>query len=157
MANRWVFLMASLTTVLIVAGAFALPQLFYFELAKAAIFMAIAVLVFFGEDRVPYMLGMIFTPLWFLVDILVGVFFDDFGELFSYFQGKGVGLTETPLHAFARLSAVGLFFFSLYCWRKQVPERMVGKTFWISLAISVGYVAILSFWYLHLFPSSVHH
>ena len=119
--------------------------------------MAIVVLVFFGEDRIAYMLGMVFPPLWFLVDILVGVFFDDFGVLFSYLQGKGVGPTETPLHGFALLSAIGLFFFSLRSWRKEVPERLLGKTFWTSLAISLVYVLVLTLWYLRLFPSGVRH
>jgi hypothetical protein len=157
MANRWVFVMAFLTTVLVVGGAFALPQFFFFELAKSAIFMAIVVLVFFGEDRVGYMLGIIFPPLWFLVDILVGIFFADFGVLFSYLQGSGVGPTETPLHGFARLSAVGLVIFSLNSWRREVPERFLGKTFFTSLAISAVYVVILAFWYLRLFPSGAHH
>ncbi len=153
MANRWVFLAAILTTVFIVAAAFALPQLFYFELAKSFVFMAVAVLVFFGEDRYGYMLGIIFPVLWFLVDILIGTFFDDFAVLFSYLGGKGVGPMESPLHGFARLAAIFLLIASLRSWNKEVPEKLMGKTFWVSVAISVVYMALLTVWYYHIFPS----
>lgn len=151
MANRWVFLAAILTTVFIVAAAFALPQLFFFELAKSLVFMAVAVLVFFGEDRYGYMLGMIFPILWFLVDILIGTFFSDFSVLFDYLTGKGVGPMDTPLHAFARLAAIFLLIASFRSWSKEVPEKLVSKTFWISLAISVAYLAVLTVWYYNIF------
>jgi hypothetical protein len=51
LSNRWVFLAAFLTVTFIVAGAFSLPQVFYFELVKSSIFMAIGVMVFSGENR----------------------------------------------------------------------------------------------------------
>ncbi len=156
MANRWVFLTAFLTTVFIVAGAFVLTQFFYFELARAAVFMVIVVMTFFGEDKYSYMLGIVFPPLWFLVDILVGVFFEDFTVLFNYLGGRGVGLLGTPLHAFARLAAIALFATSLYYWRKEVPEKLIGKVFWTCLVISVVYIGVLTFWYSRLFASGAH-
>jgi hypothetical protein len=156
MANRWVFLAALLTTVFIVAAAFTLPQLFFFDLAKSFVFMAVAVLVFFGEDRYGYMLGMIFPLMWFLIDILIGTFFDDFGVLFNYLSGKSLGPMETPLDGFARLAAVFLLVASFRSWKKEVPEKLVGKTFWVSLAISVGYLVVLTVWYYNLFPAGRH-
>jgi hypothetical protein len=147
MSNRWVFLAAFLTTVLIVAGAFDLSQFFVFELVKSIIFLAIALLVFFGEDRIPYMLGIVFPPLWFLVDLLLGVFFLDFSVMFRYVAGKNIGVLGTPLDGFARLSAILLFIVSLRAWKKEVPDRFFGRTFWVSVVISLVYVAVLSFWY----------
>ena len=64
MSDRGVFLAAFLTLVLVVASAFALPELFVYELLKSTIFVVIAVMVFFGEDKFPYMLGMIAPILW---------------------------------------------------------------------------------------------
>jgi hypothetical protein len=148
MSNRWVFLAAFLTAVLIVGGAFSLTQFFYFELAKSFIFLAVALLVFFNEDKFGYMLGIVFPPLWFLVDILVGVFISDFSVLFDYLKGKGVSGTATPLDGLARLAAIFLFIASLRAWKKEVPDRFLGKTFWISAAISVVYVALLTAWYV---------
>jgi len=153
MSNRWVFLAAFLTATFMVAGAFALPPLFYFELAKSLIFIAIAVLVFFGEDRFSYMLGTVFPPLWFLVDLLAGGFISDFSVLFSYMGGQGVSPLSTPLDGVARLSAILLFAVSLAAWRREVNERFWGKTFWTCLIISVIYVGILTMWYLSLFPA----
>src|SRR5215472_8054053 len=72
MSDRGVFTAAIVTAVLILAGAFVLPQLFIFESAKAVIFVAIAVMVFYGEDHYSYMLGIVFPPLWFIVDTVVG-------------------------------------------------------------------------------------
>ncbi len=148
MSNRWVFLAAFLTTILIVAGAFSLTQFFYFELAKSVLFLAIAMLVFFNEERFAYMLGIMFPVLWFLVDILVGVFISDFAVMFRYLSGQGAGELGTPLDGFARLSAIFLFFTSLHAWKKEVPDRFIGKTFWISLVISLAYTGMLTTWYV---------
>lgn len=152
MSNRWVFLAAFLTATFTVAGAFALPQLFPFELAKSSIFIAIGVMVFFGENRYSYMLGTVFPPIWFLVDILAGGLINDFQVLFEYLGGKNIGQVATPLDGFARLAAIFLFIVSLLAWRREVEGRFWGKTFWSCLIISVIYVGVLAFWYSQLFP-----
>lgn len=152
MSNRWVFLAAFLTATLMVAGAFALPPYFYFEIVKSSIFIAIGLLVFFGEDRYSYMLGIVFTPLWFVMDLLVGGFSNDFSSLFHYLSGQGIGSMSTPLDGIARLTAIFLFAVSLAAWRREVNERFWSKTFWTCLIISVAYVGILTVWYLRLFP-----
>jgi hypothetical protein len=148
MSNRWVFLAAFLTAVLIVGGAFSLTQFFYFELAKSVIFLAVAILVFFNEDRFGYMLGIVFTPLWFLVDILLGVFLSDFSVLADYLRGRGSASTATPLDGMARLTATFLFFAAVHAWRKEVPKRFFGRTFWVSLVICLAYVGALAVWYV---------
>ena len=148
MSDRGVFVAAFLTVVLIVAGAFALPQYFFFELAKSTIFVAIGVLVFFGEDRYSYMLGIVVPPVWFLADILAGGFLHGFGVLVRYLTMKEVGPLETPLHALARLAGVLLIIVSYRAWNKEVTEKLFGKTFQISLAISVVYAVGLAAWYM---------
>lgn len=154
MSNRWVFLAAFLTVTFMVAGAFTLPQLFYFELAKSAIFIAVAVMVFYGENRYSYMLGMVFPPLWFLVDVLAGGLVGDFRVLFEYLGGKSIGQVSTPLDGFARLSAIFLFIVCLRAWRREVGGRFWGKAFGLCLGISLAYVIILAFWYSQLFPTT---
>jgi hypothetical protein len=147
MSDRGVFVATFLTVVLIVAGAFALPQLFFFDLAKSTIYIAIGVLVFFGEDRYSYMLGMIAPLLWFLADILFGGLFRDFAVLVNYLEIKPVGILDTPLHGAARLTAILLVILSYRAWRKEVPERFFGKTFGICLAISLAYAIVVGAWY----------
>lgn len=153
MSNRWVFLAAFLTATFMVAGAFALPPFFYFELATSSIFIAIAVMVFFGENRYSYMLGTVFVPIWFLVDLLVGGIGNDFSSLFRYVGGQQIGAMSTPLNGIARLSAVFLFAVSLAAWRREVNGRFTGKAFRACLIISVVYVGILTVWYVKLFPA----
>ncbi len=148
MSNRWVFLSSFLTAVLIIAGAFTLSQFFYFQLAKSVIFVAVAMLVFFNEDQFGYMLGMVFPPLWFLVDILMGTFFTDFAVMFRYVGGRGVGTLASPAMGFARVAAIFLFFFALRAWKKEVPEKFLGRTFWLSLGISIAYTCVLAVWYI---------
>ncbi|TAM81608.1 MAG: hypothetical protein EPN47_12755 [Acidobacteria bacterium] len=153
MSNRWVFLAAFLTATFMVAGAFTLSPFFYFELAKSSIFIAIAVMVFFGENRYSYMLGTIFTPIWFLVDLLIGGFIVDFSVFMRYLGGQSISAMSTPLDGIARLAAIFLFAVSLSAWRREVNERFWGKTFWTCLIISVVYVGILAVWYVKLFPA----
>lgn len=153
MSDRGVFVAALMTAVLIVAGAFVLSQFFFFELAKSTIYIAIAVMVFFGEDRYSYMLGAVAPVLWIVVDIFAGVFFDDFRVLFDYLALKGTPALDTPLHATAHLMSVVLLYLSYRVWRKQVPEKFFGKTFGISVAIAIVYVGIVTVGYLHALPS----
>ena len=136
-----------LTVILIVAGAFAIPQFFTFELLKSLIFLAIALLVFFGEDRFSYMLGMVSPILGFILNILLGGFFREFKVLFGALTGKVIGPMDTPLHGLAILLEIVLVIVCYRAWHKQVTEKLIGKTFWICLAISLGYVAILAGWH----------
>jgi hypothetical protein len=53
MSDRGVFLASFLTVVLLIAGAFAVPEFFVYELLSATVFLVVAVLVFFGEDNFP--------------------------------------------------------------------------------------------------------
>jgi hypothetical protein len=147
MSDRWVFLIAFLTVIVIVAGAFAMPHYFTFELLKSLIFLAIALLVFFGEDRFSYMLGMVAPILGLVLNILLGGFFGEFKGLFNVLTGKGSPLMSTPLHGLSFLLEIVLIIVCYRAWHKQVTEKLFGKTFWICLAISIGYVAILVGWH----------
>ena len=149
MTDRYVFLTSFLTAVLIVAGAFALPPFFYYELAKSTIFVAIAVLVFYGNNRFSYMLGIVAPIIWYIASIVMGSLFTDFRILFQYFSpGQKLGPMETPLHALSLLAALALIIASWSAWRREVPEKFAGKTLWASIVVSLIYAVILSVWYL---------
>jgi hypothetical protein len=147
MSDRGVFVAAFLTVGLIVAGAFVLPQFFFFELAKSSIYIAIGVLVFFGEGRYSYMLGIIAPLLWILVDLILGGLFREFNVLSNYLLMRDIPPLSTPLHAVERLAAILLFILSLRAWRKEVPEKFFGKTFQICAGISLAYAVVLGVWY----------
>ncbi len=153
MSDRFVFVTAFLTVVLIVAGAFAIPEYFTLELAKSLMYVVVAVMVFFGEDRFSYMLGMIVPLLSFILHILLGGFFDEFRVLWESLLMRSSAKTDTPLHGLAILTEVVLIALCLRAWRKQVPEKFFGKTFGICLAISVVYTGILAGLYYHAFPA----
>lgn len=153
MSDRLIFVVSFITAVLVVAGAFALPELFFFELFKSVIYCVIATMVFFGEDRYSYMLGIVATPLWFIVDIALGGFFSDFGVLADYLRGKPVPALDTPLHGLAMLMGILLVVLSVRAWRKQVSEKFIGKPFGVSVGVSLIYVAVLVGWYYQAFSS----
>jgi hypothetical protein len=148
MSDRGIFVAAFLTVVLIVAGAFAVPEYYPFELLRSLIFVAITVMVFFGEDRYSYMLGVLAPILLMLLNILLGGFFDEFGVLWASVTMKPLPTLETPLHGVAILTMVLLIVLSVRAWRKEVTEKFFGKTFWICLGISVANVAVLAGWYV---------
>jgi hypothetical protein len=149
MSDRGVFLAAFLTLVLVVASAFALPQLFIYELLTSTIIVVIAVMVFFGEDKFPYMLGMTAPILWFIYSLLTGGFMGDFAAMFRFLSGKPSGPLETPLHGFAILSAVALVILCARAWRKQVTEKFLGKTFATALVVGLIWIGILAVWQFH--------
>jgi hypothetical protein len=114
------------------------------------IYVAIAILVFFGENRFSYMLGIIVPAVWFIADILVGIFLRDFRVLLDYVSGHGTAPLETPLHGIARLMAILLFIGSFRAWKREVPERFIAKTFWICGGVSLTYAVVLALWHLYI-------
>jgi hypothetical protein len=154
MSDQRVFTAALLTAVLIVAGAFTLREFFAFELVKSSIYIAIAVLVYYGENQYSFMLGIIAPPLWFIVDILGGIFFRDFQVLYSYLMGKGVAPLETPLDGLARISAAVLMVVSIQAWRREVPGRFISKPFWTSVVVSLVYAAVLMGWHIGILAAA---
>jgi hypothetical protein len=148
MSDRGVFVVAFTTVVLIVAGAFAIPQYFPFELVKSLVFVAIAIMVFFGEDKYSYMLGILAPIVGILLNILLGGFFGEFAVLCASITMKPLPPLETPLHSLATLTEILLIILCLRAWRKQVTGPFFGKVFGISLAISLAYGAVLAAWYM---------
>ncbi|MBZ5671735.1 MAG: hypothetical protein LAO04_18655 [Acidobacteriia bacterium] len=155
MSDRWVFLAAFVTLVLVVAGAFAIPEFFVYELLTATIFAVIAVMVFFGKDKFPYMLGMIAPVLWFVFDLLVGALFRDLKVLFAFLSGKRTGGLDTPLHGVALLVAALLLIVSARAWRKQVTDKFLGKTFATALIVALIWIGFLAVWEFHMMSSGV--
>ena len=146
MSDRWVFLVAFLTMVLVVAGAFAIPELFYYHLLISTIFMVIAVMVFFGQDKFPYMLGIIAPILWIIFSLLSGGFFREFGVLAHFLTRRALSHADTPLHGFAILSGLALIGLSAHAWRKQVTEKFFGKTFATALVVGLVWIGVVAAW-----------
>ncbi|HXW13611.1 MAG TPA: hypothetical protein VEN79_03800 [Terriglobia bacterium] len=146
MSDRGVFLAAFLTCVLVVASAFALPQFFIYELLKSTIFVVIAVMVYFGEDKFPYMLGMIAPIVWFIFSLLTGGFIPEIAAMIRFLSGKPSAPLETPLGGFAILSGLGLVIVCARAWRKQITEKFFGKTFVNALIVSLVWIAVLAIW-----------
>ena len=154
MSDRSVFLFSFLTLVLVVAGAFSIPQFFVYELVTSIIFLVIAVMVFFGEDKFPYMLGIVAPILWLIFSFLTGEFVGDLSAVLRFLRGRPLGTFETPLPGFAILTGAALLILSVRAWRKQVTEKFIGKTFTAALVVSLVWVALL-FWQFHQFSTSV--
>jgi hypothetical protein len=147
MSDRWLFLMAFLALVTIVAGAFVVPQLFTLKLLQSLIYVAIVVMVFTGEDRYSYMLGIVAPLLWILLALLLGGLSHDLVVLSKSIVGKPVGPSDTPFQGIALLCEAGVVVTALRAWRKQVSEKFFGKTFAVSLVVSLVYIGLLLGWY----------
>ena len=156
MSDRGVFLAAFLTLVLVVASAFSLPELFIYELLTLTVFVVIAVMVFFGDDKFPYMLGMVAPILWFIFSLLTGGFISDISALLRFLAGKPSAPLETPLHGFAILAGLALVILSARAWRKQVTEKFLGKTFAIALVVSLVWIGVIAVWQFHALLASAH-
>jgi hypothetical protein len=148
MSDRGVFVVAFLTVVLIVAGAFAIPEYFPFELLKSLMFVVIAVMVFFGDNKYGYMLGIVAPIMGILFNILLGGFFGEFSILWTSVTMKPLPTLETPLHGLVILTEILLVILCLRAWRKEVTGPFFGRVFGISLVISLVYVGILAGWYV---------
>jgi hypothetical protein len=148
MSDRGVFVVAFLTVVLIVAGAFAIPEYFPYELLKSSIYVVIAMMVFFGENTYSYMLGIIAPIVGIVCNILLGGFFSEFSILWASVTMKPLPLVDTPLHGLAILTEILLVILCLRAWRKEVTGPFFGKVFGVSLVVSLVYVGVLAGWYV---------
>jgi hypothetical protein len=154
MADRGVFVAAFLTVVLVVAGAFALPELFVYQLLTSIIFVVIAVMVFFGDDKFSYMLGMMAPIVWYIFGLLTGGFMSSIEALVRFLTGRPMAPLETPLHGFAILASLALVAASGRAWRKVVIERFVGKTFALAFVVSLVWISVLAGWQIHSFSAA---
>jgi hypothetical protein len=150
MSDRGVFVVAFTTVVLIGGGAFAVPQFFPFELIRSLIFVAIAILVFFGENKYSYMLGILSPIVSWIATIIWGDILHEFHVLFASIAMKPVGALETPLHGLALISQALLAVLSWRAWRKEVPLPLIGKEFWICLAIAVAHALVVFLYFVKL-------
>jgi len=148
MSDRGVFVVAFLTVVLIVAGAFAIPEYFPYELLKSSIYVVIAMMVFFGENTYSYMLGIVAPIVGMVCNILLGGFFSEFSVLWASVTMKPLPLVDTPLHGLAILTEILLVVLCLRAWRKEVTGPFFGKVFGVSLVLSLVYVGVLAGWYV---------
>jgi hypothetical protein len=148
MSDRGVFVVAFLTVVLIVAGAFAIPEYFPYELLKSSIYVVIAMMVFFGENTYSYMLGIVAPIVGMVCNILLGGFFSEFSVLWASVTMKPLPLVDTPLHGLAILTEILLVILCLRAWRKEVTGPFFGKVFGVSLLLSLVYVGVLAGWYV---------
>ncbi len=146
MSDRGVFLVAFTTVVLIGGGAFAIPQFFPLELTRSLIYVAIGILVFFGENKYSYMLGIVSPVMGWLATIISGELVHEFKVLFASIAMKPIGMLETPLHGLALISGALLAVLSWRAWHKEVPVPFIGNVFWVCLAIAVAHGAVV-FWY----------
>jgi len=153
MSDRWVFLVAFLTLVLTVAGAFVIPEFFVYQLLTSLIFLVIALLVFFGEDEFPYMLGMIAPILWWIFSLLVGGVFGDLKALLAFVGGRPSPAMETPLHGLALLMGLLLLIVAARAWRKQITQKFLGKTFAVALVVGLVWVGVLAGWMSRMMSS----
>lgn len=113
-------------------------------------FIAIAALAYFGENRAAATMGMLCPPLWFAVEIFAGRWSYDFGIVFNFLRGASNLPLDKPLDVLAWIAAAILCVRSLRAWRKQAHS--LDKTFWICLAFSLAWAALMVLWHLNLLP-----
>ena len=150
MSDRGVFVAAFVTVVLIGGGAFAIPQFFPLELARSLIYVAIAIMVFFGEDKYSYMLGILAPAVGWIAAIVTGEFVDAFQVLFASVAMKPLAALETPLHALALITEALLAILSWRAWSKEVPLPFLGKVFGICLAIALGHALVVFLYFVKI-------
>ncbi|MBI4164643.1 MAG: hypothetical protein HY508_02795 [Acidobacteria bacterium] len=150
MSDRGVFVVAFTTLVLIGGGAFAIPQFFPYELLRSLIYVAIVILVFFGENQYSYMLGIVSPVVGWIATILAGGFINDFKVLFASIAMKPIGPLDTPLHGLALITQALLAILCWRAWNKEVPLPFLGKIFGVCLAIAVGHALIVFLYFVKL-------
>ena len=147
MSNRAVFVTSFLIATVILFAAFSLSQLFYFHLYESLIYVLIALMVFYGENRYSYMLGIIVPTFWLLGEFLTGYFRDDVANFLLVVTRQTVLSYDSALHgAVSMLSAI-LLFYSLRVYRREVGRPGLGKSLAVSGGIAAIYFAILLSWF----------
>lgn len=150
MSDRGVFVVAFTTVVLFGAGAFAIPQFFPFELLKSLIYVAIAIMVFFGENQYSYMLGILSPVVGWIAAIITGGFLHEFEVLFASVAMKPISPLDTPLHGLALIAQALLAVLCWRAWNKEVPLPFLGKVFGICLAIAAGHALVVFLYFVKL-------
>lgn len=147
MSNRAVFITSFLIATMILFAAFSLSQLFYFHLYESLIYVLIALMVFYGENRYSYMLGIIVPSIWLLVELLMGYFRDDVANFLLVITRHTVLSYDSALHGAVSMLSVLLLFFSVRVYRREVGRPGLGKSIAVSGGVAAIYFGILLSWF----------
>ena len=147
MSNRAVFITSFLIGTMILFASFSLSQLFYFHLYESLIYVVIALMVFYGENRYSYMLGIVVPSFWLLKELLTGYFQNDVANFLRMVARQEDLSYGSALHgAVSMLSAI-LLFYSLRAYHREVGRPGLGKSLAVSGGIAAIYFAILLYWF----------
>ena len=146
MSDRSVFASAFLVASLSLFGAFTIGQLFFFHLYEALIYVAIAIMVFYGENRFSYMLG-IFVPGLFILKglFMSGTIFHEIGDFLRLI------FTLSAEHNAAMYGGVYVFGIvllvsSVLAYRREVGKQNLKQTLMVSGGIAVAHFLGTIYW-----------
>lgn len=150
MSDRGTFALSLAVALLVLAGANSQPQFFHIDAIQSSMFIAIAALVYFAESLPAATMGMLCPPLWFAVEIFAGAWGYSFHIVFDFLRGTSNLPLDKPLNIAAWIAAAILCVRSFRAWRRQ--SASLDKTFWICLAFSLVWAAVMTLWYLNVLP-----
>lgn len=129
------------------------PQFFLLHLYQSLIFLVIILMLFYFEDHWAYMLGMLASAAWLLLNYASGLLGGAARQVSRLMHAQFPNNQVSLLAAVTAVLAVVMIAVCAYRWRREYAG--LGKwrtTFLGSLVAVIAYYAILVSWFWNLLP-----
>ena len=148
MSDRTVFASAFLVASLSLFGAFTIGQLFFFHFYEALIYVAIAIMVFYGENRYSYMLGIFVPGLSLLRGLIMGgTIFREIGDFLRLVFTLSAE-HNAALYGGVYIFGIVLLVSSARAYRREVGKQGLKQTLMVSGGIAVAHFTVAIYWWV---------
>ncbi len=155
MAHRGIATLAfAITVCFLLLGHFD-AQFFLIHFYESLIYLVIVLMLFYSQDRWACMLGILAPASWLFLTIASGGLNGIFREMGQALRLKLPDSPANSLGAMASLLSVLMILLCAYHWKREYAGH--GKnwgTFGASLAVVIGYYAVLVLWFLRWLPAA---
>ena len=148
MVHRWIATLA-----LAIATCFLLlshydPQFFFLHFYESLMYIAIALLLFYFEERWAYMLGIVAPAAWLLMTFVVGRFGGFIHQMGEVFRGEAPSYPAFLLGGIVSILSLAMIVACTYRWKREFAGLGKGpSTFFVSAGIVAAYYAVLAIWF----------
>lgn len=130
------------------------PQFFLIHFYESLVYLAIVLMLFYLEDRWPYMMGIVAPAAWLALTVAWGGLLGITHEVSLAFHPGNAFFPVGLLTLLQIILSLALIFSSAIRWRREFAGLHKGwSTFLISLGVVAIYYAVLAVWILRWPPA----
>jgi hypothetical protein len=123
-------------------------QFLLVHLSESLIYIAIALMLLFFEDRWAYMFGMVAPAAWLLLTVVTSAFGEPMRQMSRILLAEEPNYTPFALGVVVSMLSVAMIVVCAYRWKREFAGLGKGRsTFLVSVGIVTVYYGVMAVWF----------